>query len=274
MNVDQLAKIEEMLQLPVGERAERIARLVHDDQVDKALRPYIDHPRRVSENVQQLAQINNLSDQQTSHLVAAAWLHDVIEDSGQNSWPKVSDSDLVNWGIPPEVVELVVLLTRSESPSSNRNAEDDRYYQRLKANDLARLAKIADMADNCNRQRVKWLQDLGVSSKVAKYLPALEKFELTQEEQIWFNERTQSACELNGLDEEEHLRYFIRHQQLYVLGDNLSQARFLNNDEHWVQTFDLFDWILKGDVDLDQLKLEEAKQSFPAAFPITMKEGR
>ena len=62
MNVDQLAKIEEMLQLPVGERAERIARLVHDDQVDKALRPYIDHPRRVSENVQQLAQINNLTD--------------------------------------------------------------------------------------------------------------------------------------------------------------------------------------------------------------------
>ena len=167
-----------------------------------------------------------------------------------------------------------MLLTRSESPSSNRNAEDDRYYQRLKANDLARLAKIADMADNCNRQRVKWLQDLGVSSKVAKYLPALEKFELTQEEQIWFNERTQSACELNGLDEEEYLRYFIRHQQLYVLGDNLSQARFLSNDKHWVQTFDLFDWILKGDVDLDQVKLEEAKLSFPAAFPITMKEGR
>ena len=274
MNVHQLREIQEMLQLPVEQRPERIARLVHLDQVDKALRPYIDHPRRVSENVQVLAEINQISELQTEHLIAASWLHDVIEDSGLNSWPKVSATDLATWGIPSEVIQLVLLLTRTYEFGSNVEVDGARYYLGIKENKLARLAKIADMADNCNRQRVKWLRELGKESKVSRYLPALEELALTEEEQSWFEERVNSSCELNALDDEEYLRYFIRHEKLYALGDNLIQGRFLIDEGLWVQTFDLLDWIIKGDFDLDQVTLKEAKRLFERAFPIQMKEGQ
>ena len=274
MNVHQLAEIQEMLQLPVEQRPERIARLVHLDQVDKALRPYIDHPRRVSENVQVLAEINQISELQTEHLIAASWLHDVIEDSGLNSWPKVSATDLATWGIASEVIQLVVLLTRTYESGSNVEVDGARYYLGIKENKLARLAKIADMADNCNRQRVKWLRELGKESKVSRYLSALEELSLNEEEQSWFEERINSPCELNALDDEEYLRYFIRHDRLYALGDNLIQGRFLMDEGLWVQTFDLLDWIIKGDFDLDQVTREEAKRLFENAFPIQMKEGQ
>lgn len=273
MTVEQVAEIQKMSQLPLADRPEAIAKLVHSGQLDKARRPYIDHPRRVSENVQILAQMHSLSVSDENILVAAAWLHDVIEDSGKNSWPKVSAQDLATWGVSPEAIEIVELLTRSENCESNKEVEDARYYSAIKAHPLARLAKIADMADNCNRQRVKWLNDLGKESKVAKYLPALTFFELNKEEQNWFDERVNSACELNGLDEEEYLRYFVRHDQLFCLGNNLVQARFNKSEKIWIKTFDLFDWIIKGDSDLDQVSLVNAQSSFPGAFPMKMKEG-
>jgi hypothetical protein len=53
----------------------------------------------------------------------------------------------------------------------------------------------------------------------------------------------------------------------------LIQARFRKNEDLWVRTFDLFDWIIKGDMDLDQISLDESKDMFPNAFPIKMKEG-
>ena len=273
MNVEQLAEVEKLLQLPIAERPKRIAHLIHSDQLDKALRPYIDHPRRVAENVEVLAHINQISARSTADLIAAAWLHDVIEDSGLGKWPEVSPDDLLNWGISPEIILLVKLLTRSKVLDSSKEQEDARYYQAIKENHLARLIKIADMADNCNRQRVKWLQELGKESKVSKYLPALSLFELSEGEQSWFDQRVNNACEWNGLDEEEYLRYFVRHNQLFALGDNLSQARFLETERKWSATFDLYEWIIKLDFDLDQVSLEEAKTHFPEAFPINMKEG-
>jgi hypothetical protein len=273
MNAEYLNQVQEMLLLPVPLRPEKIARLVHDDQLDKALRPYIDHPRRVSQNVQMLAPIHSLSERDEEHLVAAAWLHDVIEDSGKDSFPKVSAEDLAVWGIAPEVIEIVQLLTRPEKDDLSEEDGISSYYREIKAHALARLVKIADMADNCNRQRVKWLEALGKESKVAKYLPALSFFELNQEEKSWFEDRVNSACELDGLDDEEHLKFFVRREHLLCLGSNLIQARFRKSEDLWVRTFDLFDWIIKGDMDLDQISLDESKSRFPNAFPIKMKEG-
>ena len=274
MNAEQLDPIEEVLALPLQLRPEKIACLVHDDQLDKALRPYINHPRRVSENVQILASLHSLSASDAEVLVAAAWLHDVIEDSGTGSFPKVNAHELAGWGISPEVIQIVQLLTRAEFYESSEEEENSRYYSAIKAHSLARLVKIADMADNCNRQRVKWLKDLGKESKVAKYLPALSFFELNQVEQDWFEERVNSACELDGIDEEEYLRFFLRHEKLFCLGSSWAQARYIESENRWSKTFDLFDWLIKGDVDLDQISLDESKRLFPEAFPIQMKEGK
>lgn len=73
--------------------AKAIATIAHRFQTDKIGAPYIEHPRRVA---------GRLDDPQQ---IAAAWLHDVIEDCG------ITADDLVKAGISQEVVAAVVLLT-------------------------------------------------------------------------------------------------------------------------------------------------------------------
>ena len=50
----------------IAELAEQIPTTAHAGQVDKAGRPYIAHPARMAGD---------------EHAVAAAWLHDVVEDT-------------------------------------------------------------------------------------------------------------------------------------------------------------------------------------------------
>lgn len=71
------------------ELARQIATTAHAGQTDKAGRPYIDHPRRVA------SRLVDLQEQ------AAAWLHDVIEDTG------VTAVDLLKAGIDDAVVQAV-----------------------------------------------------------------------------------------------------------------------------------------------------------------------
>jgi (p)ppGpp synthase/HD superfamily hydrolase len=75
-------------QIPEVAAAKAIATIAHRYQTDKNGVAYIDHPRRVAER---------LAPHDPQH-VAAAWLHDVIEDSG------ISASDLIAAGISREVV--------------------------------------------------------------------------------------------------------------------------------------------------------------------------
>lgn len=56
------------------EAAQALAREAHAGQTDKAGRPYIEHPASVAER----CQYNFGFD---PHLIAAAWLHDVVEDT-------------------------------------------------------------------------------------------------------------------------------------------------------------------------------------------------
>jgi len=53
--------------------AKAIATVAHKGQVDKAGSPYIDHPRRVAERLR-AAKVGEA-------VVAAAWIHDVLEDT-------------------------------------------------------------------------------------------------------------------------------------------------------------------------------------------------
>ena len=67
---------------------------------------------------------------------SAAVLHDVIEDT------PVTATQLREQGIPPQVVDAVVALTRREEDSY------EAYIEALAPNDLARQVKLADLADN------------------------------------------------------------------------------------------------------------------------------
>ncbi len=80
-----------------SELAQSIAAAAHKGQVDKAGKPYIEHPAHVAANVQGDA------------AKAVAWLHDVVEDT------PLTFADLRERGVAPEVIEALKLL-----PTMNR----------------------------------------------------------------------------------------------------------------------------------------------------------
>lgn len=132
----------------IADLAEQIATTAHQGQVDKAGRPYITHPARVAARV--------AGDE---HAVAAAWLHDVVEDT------EVTLADLEQL-FPPEVTAAVEALTRrpGEVPAD--------YYARVRAVPLAVTVKFADLADNSDPQRLAQLDAPTRDRLTAKYARA------------------------------------------------------------------------------------------------------
>lgn len=139
----------------VAAAARAIAYVAHRGQVDKAGAVYIDHPRRVAERLTDPSQ------------VAAAWLHDVIEDCG------ITAGDLRDAGIPDHVVEAVVLLTRTDGQPS----ED--YYAGIRANPVALAVKLADIADNTDEDRLRQLPPETQERLRRKYAAALAALRAT-----------------------------------------------------------------------------------------------
>lgn len=132
----------------LSELARRIATAAHAGQVDKAGRPYIMHPARVAGRV--------AGDE---FAVAAAWLHDVVEDTS------VTLKDIAAQ-FPIDVVTAVGALTRrsGEGPGD--------YYRRIRAVPLAVTVKLADLADNGDPERLALLDAPTRDRLIAKYAKA------------------------------------------------------------------------------------------------------
>ena len=113
------------------EIALEIALEAHKGQVDKAGECYILHPLRL------MSKMNNDFER------AVALLHDVIEDSFY------SPEKLQERGIPSEVIEAVLCLTKKNSESY------EEFIIRAKTNKLARAVKKVDLEDNINILRLK-----------------------------------------------------------------------------------------------------------------------
>jgi hypothetical protein len=188
-NKTQQKKLDAILALPVAQRAEAIARMVHAKQKDKAQAPYTEHPERVASiavrNMRALK--DRFTEKQIESVRQASWLHDVLEDSGDNGFPKVSATDLKDWGIPSNVITLVKLVTKTKK--SPDNPASDPYFAKIKGNPLARALKIADMTDNHNLDRKEALQELGIQSKNYYYGRAIDFLGLTSEERLLFEKR-------------------------------------------------------------------------------------
>jgi len=134
--------------------AEQLSRQAHAGQVDKAGDPYIEHPRRVAASVRG-----------DSVAQAAAWLHDVVEDTS------VTLADLRAAGFPEVIVAAVDALTRR--PDEDRDA----YYIRVAANPVALQVKWADLADNADPDRLDRLDAQTHARLRAKYAHAREALE-------------------------------------------------------------------------------------------------
>lgn len=124
--------------------ASSIARKAHDGQFrrDKTT-PYITHPEAVAWSL----------GNEDPDVIAAAWLHDVLEDT------EVTISELKHAGIPVRVIEAVALLTRWDEQSY----EDYLFW--VSQNEIALKVKIADIHHN--------LSDAPTKKQIAKYQKAL-----------------------------------------------------------------------------------------------------
>lgn len=142
------------------ERAEGLARMYHAGQVDKAGAPYIEHPRRVAERVRGMY----------PPAAVVAWLHDIVEDT------PVTLRGLREVGFTDEVVYAVEALTRREGERS----ED--YYKRVRVNPLARMVKLADIADNTDPRRLSFLGPHEVTRLIKKYAKALDALDVPEGE--------------------------------------------------------------------------------------------
>lgn len=126
------------------EQSLAIALRAYAGKTDKAGCEYILHPLRV------------MSKMKTTGEMAAALLHDVIEDSD------ITVEDLLASGIPPEIVAAVECLTK-------RTGENyEQFIARVKINRIAAAVKIADIEDNINVLRLRELNDSDIA-RVKKY---------------------------------------------------------------------------------------------------------
>jgi (p)ppGpp synthase/HD superfamily hydrolase len=121
-----------------------IALRAYAGKTDKAGRDYIHHPLRL------------MAKMTTDSEMAVALLHDVIEDSD------ITAADLLAEGIPSEVVEAVLCLTKQAG--ENYHA----FVLRAKQNALARKVKLADIEDNINVLRLLTLSETDLA-RIAKY---------------------------------------------------------------------------------------------------------
>lgn len=112
------------------ETALKIALDAHKGQTDKAGESYILHPLRL------------MNKMETDHEKATALLHDVIEDSSY------TPEKLKENGIPNQVIEAVLCLTKQENETYNN------FIQRAKNNEIAKVVKKADIEDNINILRL------------------------------------------------------------------------------------------------------------------------
>jgi (p)ppGpp synthase/HD superfamily hydrolase len=176
--------------------ATEIATRAHKGQTDKLGADYITHPRRVHRNLTQNPKFKKLDALTREDLEVAALLHDVIEDSGKNGSEVFTAGDLLSHRFTPRSIELVQLLTRDKS------IPDDSYYQAIEANPLAKLVKLADIADNRNRKRVAGLEAAKANELRAKYDHALEIIRLDEEDAAWLQSAIDYDIELDDVEDD------------------------------------------------------------------------
>ena len=153
--------------------ADSIADKAHEGQTDRNGWPYISHPRRVALGARKLvSEMASSTSPDTSleelkaEVQIVALLHDTVEDTG------VSLPYLARY-FSPQIVDAEALPRR---PGESRVS----YLGRVRANDLARLVKRADIMDNLDPHRLAKLDEPTRSCLHIKYEHSLELLGLNE----------------------------------------------------------------------------------------------
>jgi len=144
-----------MLYTDMTRKALRIAYDAHHGQTDKTGLPYIYHPMHLAEHI---------GDDET--LIAAALLHDVVEDSD------ITFEQLSALGINDEVIAALKLLTHDERVPYNE------YVRNIKesGNKTAIAVKLADLRHNSDTWRLIAPDD-AARARIERYRQALDLLE-------------------------------------------------------------------------------------------------
>lgn len=137
------------LQAALLRRAISLALEAHGEQLDKAGEPYILHPLAVMQSVREWDE------------KVVAVLHDVLEDT------YVTVAVLESEGFPPHIVEALCVLTHGRGESYLES-----YLPRVRANTLATLVKLADIAHNSSPVRLAQLDRETRERLTKQYLEA------------------------------------------------------------------------------------------------------
>ena len=130
------------------DRAKAIATSAHEGQVDKAGKPYIEHPMRVM----------NMG--KTVEEKIAGVLHDVVEDS---DW---TFEMLEKEGIPKDVLDALRCVTKL-----SEDEDYDHFIERVKTNPLAVKVKLNDLKDNMDITRLGEVTEKDLA-RLNKYIRA------------------------------------------------------------------------------------------------------
>ena len=131
-----------MIETKLTQLCLQIAKEAHAGQLDKAGKPYIEHPTHLAEQ---------MSIEETA---AIALLHDVLEDG--EGWTR---EKLLQRGVPEVVVENVEYLTR---PAEGTYMD---YIRSLKSKPLAKQVKLADLRHNMDLSRLPEITERDLSRK-------------------------------------------------------------------------------------------------------------
>ena len=138
-----------------------IATSLHKGQVDKSKESYINHPARVVESLQRAGYRHTV--------LAAAWLHDVVEDTGISLTELTTELNNVVCFFPVQkIISLVDALTIRKGETRYQ------YYDRILEHPDAVAIKLEDIRDNLDPERLDRLP-LEVAERLRKkYYDALE----------------------------------------------------------------------------------------------------
>lgn len=134
--------------------ARELATVAHRGQVDKAGRPYIEHPARVAAAV-----AHGLGGLHPA--VAVAWLHDVVEDTAVTL-------ESLSPQLTTEQLSALDALTHRDGESRNE------YLERVKQHPWAVSVKRADIADNSDPERLAMLDEATRERLLRKYARDVE----------------------------------------------------------------------------------------------------
>lgn len=125
MKSKKIQKSEKLLFL-----AQKVAENAHKGQKDKGGNDYIGHPRAVADSLE-------ITEQKI-----VAYLHDVCEDTD------ITPDDLLEMGFPHNIVNSIRIITK------NHKLSYEEYLKRVKADEIARAVKIADIRHNMDISRI------------------------------------------------------------------------------------------------------------------------